>query len=1025
VIDVDRVRENPTSLQFIVDARGSVELRATPVTMPIEAGEEYWVNTSAIPPFLLVAEDDGHLVFELEDPRNCHVRIEPAEGSQYVVNGSFEELDSEMSPVGWDFRIDPAAIRPTLGMGHENVGSSAELGQTDPVKEPFAEVTSTMSREGERSLHVSKPGVGGEVQCRVSEAIELEEGADYLLEGFYHVAEADYGGSMLLGILLEGPDRKPKFVRDYYINPLRWTEAGHWRRTFESFRVPQGYTHGKVMITVRGSNVRAYWDDISLRRAPTSIPQYMKHTSPRDPEPRLTREEVLEIWRNREAWDVQMTQEGSQPIVTVDGERLPMLMFTAGAYDWLDRTSGTHAEFADAGVHFHTLPIYVGRPGEHGQYGPPIWLGRGQYDYKPVEEKILTLLQYDPQAKIRFYLYVNPYYSFGDDFPDSNWLNMRNRRSIGQKEDSRDADERGEYEAWNFSYTAEDYRRECTEMVRGLGEFLARSDAGKAVVGTHILGGSDGQWFPQHWPAHFDRSPGARRAFGEWLRERYNNDLEDFRQAWGQPDITFETVQIPAEAERTVEHFFLDPDVPADRRLIDANRFASVGVVETIDQLGRAFKEGIGRPVFTSTYYSDIFHNHGLAHWGIGQMLRGEGIDGVVAVMDYGGSRDIGRPGSFNALASSVRLHGKHFITEMDYRTDLSWLPPDAVKIRRDWGVPRGSEPLAWQIRRDLGMSMATGGGGWFYGLSGNAWASDAHMANIAEAANAIRAVTENPKPDHRGQFAVYCDERIEDYTTHRNIFGTVLAMVGHKIARQAFWSSGVTIDPYLLADLNHPDMAAYKVHVFLSSVTITPEQIEFVEKNLQKDGNLLVFVHAAGMAFGDGFEENIERLTGMRVRMDADEQVTYRYQLPGDADPLAVGMDRTASEMRGPLLYVDDPDATPLALMLGTDKVAAAYRRFDDWTSVYLAVPGGFTPRFVRNLAREAGIEPVGPEGDATYAGNGIIAIHAMKPGTKTLRWSQPADVYDLGTGKLISRQVMSLDIDMHALESRWFQLR
>ena len=101
------------------------------------------------------------------------------------------------------------------------------------------------------------------------------------------------------------------------------------------------------------------------------------------------------------------------------------------------------------------------------------------------------------------------------------------------------------------------------------------------------------------------------------------------------------------------------------------------------------------------------------------------------------------------------------------------------------------------------------------------------------------------------------------------------------------------------------------------------------------------------------------------------------------------------------------------------------AVKRFPDWTSVYISRLGGFTPRLLRNLAKEANMTPIGPEDDVTYAGNGFLVIHALKSGEKTLRWQGKSDVIDLETGETIAHGVDTLTFPMKAKETRWFQRR
>src|SRR5690606_35581732 len=138
----------------------------------------------------------------------------------------------------------------------------------------------------------------------------------------------------------------------------------------------------------------------------------------------------------------------------------------------------------------------------------------------------------------------------------------------------------------------------------------------------------------------------------------------------------------------------------------------------------------------------------------------------------------IGRTGSMSSLVASLRLHNKIFLTEMDYRTNLAWLPGDALGYRTAWGVSDDPKEFANQIRRDLGMSLMQGEGGWLYSLGGNPWADDAYMEGVREAARAAAHVANHPLADDRGQAAIFCDEQIQDYATRKNVYGAGLGMV-------------------------------------------------------------------------------------------------------------------------------------------------------------------------------------------------------------------------------------------------------
>ena len=126
------------------------------------------------------------------------------------------------------------------------------------------------------------------------------------------------------------------------------------------------------------------------------------------------------------------------------------------------------------------------------------------------------------------------------------------------------------------------------------------------------------------------------------------------------------------------------------------------------------------------------------------------------------------------------------------------------------------------------------------------------------------------------------------------------------------------------------------------------------------------------------------------------------------------------------PMYYVDDPSTKPLANWARTNLVGAAVKKHKNWTAVYLGIPLGLAvkPEFIRQLAIDSGIKPFAPVGEVSYAGNGIVAIHAISDGVKKLQWQENADVFDLTTNKIIKKNVKEINLDMKYGQTSWFRL-
>jgi hypothetical protein len=61
--------------------------------------------------------------------------------------------------------------------------------------------------------------------------------------------------------------------------------------------------------------------------------------------------------------------------------------------------------------------------------------------------------------------------------------------------------------------------------------------------------------------------------------------------------------------------------------------------------------------------------------------------------------------------------------------------------------------------------------------------------------------------------------------------------------------------------------------------------------------------------------------------------------------------------------------------------------RRNKDFTEIYISLPGALTPQFCRNLAQEAGFEPLVESDELSGCGSGIFYMVAQTSGEKRFR--------------------------------------
>ncbi|MDO5566681.1 MAG: hypothetical protein Q4G59_08490, partial [Planctomycetia bacterium] len=699
-------KDEPEFFQVIVDTESAIDgITIKPKTFKIVKDQWYIANGSRFVPYPIKATKDGEIDLNYSDSINCMVTIRAYPGndpSRYVwTNGSFEEADEKGFPRDCDRYIDP---RDATGY--------------------TLTVTNETAHSGKYSLKLraNDTGLNG-CGVRLNKPVPVEPGQEYLVQGWYKTTGAPYGAGITFKVSLWSDNKKQSFFFDTHEVPL--VDLGNkWNRAFVTFKVPDDLVNPRVKVLVLQTKrpVTVYWDDFAIMPKPHEAWQYERPQTKEQMTPDFTTEDVLKYWNSRDAWKLEMPTDG-KPGIKVDGKPLPLYVFMSsfGMAGW--PMSAAHKDFFQQGFELQFVSVETERT--TAKFGGPIWKGDNDYDFTALEKRILALLEFNPKAKVGLYVSVWPYRKFGDVHPEAAWINAMGQKVVGEKNKWRPASERKGDEPLAHSLSAEAFRKSASDYLFAFGQFLKKSPAGKAVVGIHLCGGTDGQWFKPGWTNDFgeyDRCEGARVVFGQWLKEEYKNDLAAFRKAWGDESLTFETVVIPPEKDRNSEHYLLDPNIPIERRVIDANRFIYAGPAETINRLAESFKKGIGRPAWVTTYY----HNQHMGYW---FLLQKPWLDGTVSVPGYGGCRRAGNVGDIATIPDSLRLHNRFFLGELDYRTELAgtW-QYDAHSFDKTLVIADREFESGAAIWRDLGGELSRGGGAWHYALMGNAWNAPRHM---------------------------------------------------------------------------------------------------------------------------------------------------------------------------------------------------------------------------------------------------------------------------------------------------------
>jgi hypothetical protein len=365
-------------------------------------------------------------------------------------------------------------------------------------------------------------------------------------------------------------------------------------------------------------------------------------------------------------------------------------------------------------------------------------------------------------------------------------------------------------------------------------------------------------------------------------------------------------------------------------------------------------------------------------------------------------------------------LHSTFGLSEEDFRSWKSHpsTPESNYHVAR---VETAAESNA-MIRRDNGRALAYGQGNWWYDMSGGWFNDPSIMEAVQESVDAYKL---DLKDDNfpRADVAVFTDEASIDYINPQSAPNIRYAALGNQVVEMN--SSGVPFHLYLQSDISNPKLPDYKMYVFLDAYHLTADDWNAIQK-LRRNGKTICFIHAPGVESQKllgvkNAAAAIEKITGITVADNGEA----RSGLEPDAKSTFKGGDLISyANIPLPTFTVDDAKAQVVADYVFNHKPAVAMRDFGSWKSVYFGGVG-IDAFFFNALARQAGAWVAAPAGNAVYANQHFLTIHAMYPGEKTVQLLQPSKVTDLADGKVLSSKTQTLNLNMQRGETRWFYLQ
>jgi Beta-galactosidase len=671
-------------------------------------------------------------------------------------------------------------------------------------------------------------------------------------------------------------------------------------------------------------------------------------------------------------------------------------------------TAEVFGDFTRAGLNLFT---FSATPTEAG-YGlsRTVWVEPGKFDYTEFDERVMMLLQTNPDAYFfpRLYLHAPKWWS--EKHPDDIV-----RMDPGDGKPVPFIHSGGKPAP---SWASETWRRDTVAALKRLIAHVEASPYADRVIGYHLASGTTEEWMmwggnENQW---VDYSQVNTARFRGWLKAKYGTD-QRLRAAWVDPAVTLVTAAIPTKAQRQKTEYGSLRDPAKEQAVVDYYLYNADLVADTIGCFARTVKDATARRKITGVFYGYLLQLCGeqrqqnAGHLALEKLLASPDVDFVCSPTSYA-FRKLGGEGTshFMSLAGSVRLHGKLWFDENDIRTSLSGGHVG------EWGRPADVAGDLLQQDKELANCIVNGAAQWWFDVGGNRYNHPTLMGRIGElAAKARKALALDRAPADEVAFVVdersLCYLRVADPLGHRLLLGQVPAL--RRI--------GAPVGDYLVTDLDR--IGDRKLYIFPTSFAPTAADRKAIEA-LKRDHHVLVFLGVPGV-YRDGKldETGMEELTGIKLRL-SHEPVLLRVTLkPGH--PLTEGL---AGDTYGfvhqatPVGYADDSGAKVIGT-LPDGRPGLVVKEHGDWTAIYSSAPM-LPAALLRKMAKLAGVHLYIESEDVVWASRQLLAVSVKEPGARKITLPRKANVRDFYRGTKLGDGMESFTADFEDRGTRVFVL-
>ena len=613
------------------------------------------------------------------------------------------------------------------------------------------------------------------------------------------------------------------------------------------------------------------------------------------------------------------------------------------------------------------------------------------------------------------------------------------------------------------------------EQARRIVRYCQAQPWGGRVVGYLPFGQDEGTHDLSLFHALFDQAPVMREEFRAWLKRKYGTD-EQLQRAWGDPGASLDTAAVPKDSDwRDARKQWMHWPEPACRqgRPAALRRYQDYFLLQRELQFyqrktelaavrDEAARHAAGKHIITATdaykepmlgwLHNDAFHGSAFGmeyrntllasgSFDAAEALDMPELDALITPADYT-ARSNGLGWEPEGIGDSLVLRGKTILVEDDAR---SW----ATDERKTQGAWRTVDECRAGLLRNLAIAASRGHIPYWMNVGRGYFDDPDVLKVVAEQVPVRRTLLTRPLVHTEHAIAMIIDDASpldEDFTSGFQNLAVLRQRNDH------LCSTGLPWRIYLLSDLERDDFPIFRAYLLPNCFRLSDRkaclagrQAGLIRTKLMRNGSVVIFGPGTGICNGT---EAASELLGFPLELVSKESARRVFAYGGSHPALA--------DMRGPVTfgdsYVYGPILEPAADLAGSGAVelgkastwwcsnraglvlnefgrgvaangSKGERGPGDCAVVFsMAVP--LPAQLLRSLAIYGGCNPWSDLGDVVAASGNMVAVHSIRPGTRTIRLPAPQRVTDAVTGEIVCPKADRFTAELRSPDTRVFLL-